>query len=292
MTTSDSPLPSPFTFPHSHSAAKFDVGTATLNGCMFLLAIIQMAPKGADPLPFFVAAVCSFAVAAVAARGWPSSRVRVAVIAVTRVSTAAGTCASAWLRADTPDGVPEHWRPAPGAKSPPFWALLKTPRTHALALPALGFMLPPWEHLVASCFALAVIASAHRSTVIGREAYFGRQPHAIIGAGFSAATRALFNPFGPATAISDARVTLFVCWAVHVAGGCIAPFIVSRAWLCGARARFRATAGPPKPALRGDLTGLYHTATWDNATLGVASVFGASLAVWSALEWVDKWLRG
>ena len=274
--------------PTPNSTAPFDAATATLSGFMFLLAIVQMSPKGADPLPFVAAALANFACAGAAARSWRSSRARVAVLAAIRVCTAAGTTASAWLRSQT--DVPEHWKPAPGAKNPPWWALLKTPRTHALALPALGFMLPPREHVMASLFALAVIASAHRSTVVGREAYFGRRPHAILGAAFSTAARALFNPLGPSTSISDARVTLFVCWAVYVAGGCIAPFVVSRAWLRGARARFRAVSGPPKPALRGDLAGLYHTATWDNATLGVASVVGASLAVWSALEWVDGWL--
>lgn len=259
---------------------------------MFCAAVLQMTRKGAQPEPFLAAAAVSFTVAAVAARGWPSSRVRIAALAATRVSTAVGTCASAWFRVPSLDQIPVQWRSAPGANTPPLWAVLKTPRTHALALPALGFMLPPREHILASIVSLAVIVSAHRSTVIAREAYFGRATHAAAGRAFSAATRALFNPFSPPPPpISDARVTLFVCWAVHIAAGLIAPFIVSRAWLRGARARFRAQAGPPKPAPPGELAPLLaHTATLDNATLGIAALVGASAGLWCALEWVDQWL--
>lgn len=206
-----------------------------------------------------------------------------------RVLVAAGTTLQEWLRrlSILPPATVVARAHTGGAV--PLLAVSLMPRTHALALPALGFVLPARANALASVLSMAIVMTAHRSTVTVREAYFGRETHVAIAQVFSAATRAVFHPTGPPPrALSDARCTLFVTWVVHIIAGLVVPCLVTRWWLCGARARFRKLAGPPLPLPDPCIQSVLHdTATLDNATLCVAVVAGSSLAVWSVLEWVD-----
>lgn len=269
------------------AAAKLDAATALINGGLLLLASILAAFTSAYPGPtIMVPGLASVALAgAIAGRGWPSARFRVSALVATRVATAVATTWQAWLRAIAllPPVVPPMRRQSSG-RVLPVLALVLMPRTWALALPAVGFVLPPRANVVASALSMATVMTAFKSSVIAREAYFGRDTHVQIAGALSAATRALFDPLAPAPApVSTRHVTLYVTWLAHAVEGLVVPFVVTRAWLQGARARFRKVAGPAHVVAhhRDEAAG------WDSVVLGVAATALTTLVMWRGLEMLD-----
>jgi len=261
-----------------------DAAAAGVVAVVILVGALQFCKRGYPPgAPLATAAGLLVLAVAAARRGEAYLKHRTALLAAARVAVAACTCVAAWLR---PRGtVPMHWGEYESSMIPMWARLAKMPRVYALAVPALGFVLPPRANAVTSAACLAVVLTALESTVLVREAYFGRQANvAIAGALSRAAWRALRPAATAPASVAPHRATALVM--VHIQTvALLAAAQAGAAWTRVERARFRAAHGLPRHS-----GALARTAFVDHALLALALHAGVWLGLWWVLEEVDAWL--
>lgn len=268
--------------------AGVDAAASLVVAVLIVVGAIQFGRLGYPPGALLATAAALVALAVAAARRSETYlRHRSGLLASARISVAACTCVAAWLR--EAGVIPSHWATRAPTAVPRWLAMAKMPRVYALAVPALGFVLPPRVGAATSVACLAVMLTALESTVLGREAYFGRQANVDVAGALSAATRRALRPAAAvATAVAPHRATALLMIHMQATLGLLAPAQMSGAWIRVERARFRRARGPPRRSPRGGPLAL--TAGVDHALLALALHAAVWLGLWWALEEADAWM--
>jgi hypothetical protein len=73
----------------------------------------------------------------------------------------------------------------------------KVPRVYAIALPGVGFLLPPRSHALSTLACVVLILGSVKTAAADREAFLGREMHEIVAGVLSSLTTALLGSLSP-----------------------------------------------------------------------------------------------
>ena len=73
----------------------------------------------------------------------------------------------------------------------------KVPRVYAIALPGVGFLLPPRSHALSTLACVVLILGSVKTAAADREAFLGREMHEIVAGVLSGLTTALLGSLSP-----------------------------------------------------------------------------------------------
>jgi len=79
----------------------------------------------------------------------------------------------------------------------------KVPRVYAIALPGVGFLLPPRSHALSTLACIVLIIGSVKTAAADREAFLGREMHEIVAGVLSSLTTALLGSLSPVVPSSN-----------------------------------------------------------------------------------------
>ena len=97
----------------------------------------------------------------------------------------------------------------------------KVPRVYAIALPGVGFLLPPRSHALSTLACVVLILGSVKTAAADREAFLGREMHEIVAGVLSSLTTALLGSLSPVVENSGSGVVAGA--AAAAAGGLSSP---------------------------------------------------------------------
>lgn len=125
----------------------------------------------------------------------------------------------------------------------------KVPRVYAIALPGVGFLLPPRSHALSTLACVVLILGSVKTAAADREAFLGREMHEIVAGVLSGLRTALLGSMSPVvvgSANGSGVVVAAAAGAAAAAGGGAAGAAVDAAAAAGGGAF--ASLQPPPPA--------------------------------------------